>query len=268
MRRFSARSLVAMSLVFAGLHPALAADMALRPVQAPFLPPPPFSWTGFYLGGNVGAGFGTTEASVNVGLALTAVTGTPVTATAPLVSETFNGFVGGIQAGYNWQAGVFVLGVEGDLDAAGLQGNAPCVVVPNCTMKHNWFADITGRVGVVAVERSLIYLKGGVAWEGSNFSVGNSITGGGMSLAANASGSGTQTGGLLGMGVEYAFLPNWSAKIEYNYIDYGTRSFNASIATNAGFAGTGLAPLSGVQVPTSITESEHIIKAGVNYRFW
>src|SRR5580693_5054667 len=95
MRRFSARSLVAMSLVFAGLHPALAADMALRPVQAPFLPPPPFSWTGFYLGGNVGAGFGTTETSVNVGPALTAVTGTPVTATAPLVSETFNGFVGG-----------------------------------------------------------------------------------------------------------------------------------------------------------------------------
>ena len=69
------------------------------------------------------------------------------------------------------------------------------------------------------------------------------------------------------MGVEYAFLPNWSAKIEYNYIDYGTRSFNASIATNSGFAGTGLAALSGVQVPTSITESEHIIKAGVNYHF-
>ena len=151
--------------------------------SATVLPPPPFSWTGFYLGGNVGAGFGTTETSINVGPALTAVTGTPVTATAPLVSETFNGFVGGIQAGYNWQAGVFVLGVEGDLDAAGLQGNAPCVVVLNCTMKHNWFADITGRVGVVAVDRSLIYLKGGVAWEGSNFSVGNSITGGGMSLA-------------------------------------------------------------------------------------
>jgi hypothetical protein len=42
------------------------------------------------------------------------------------------------------------------------------------------------------------------------------------------------------MGVEYAFLPNWSAKLEYNYIDFGTRSFNASIGTNAGFAGTGL----------------------------
>ena len=159
-----------------------AAD--LQVAKAPPFVSPPFSWTGFYIGGNVGAGFGTTETSVDVGPALTAVTGTAVAATAPLVSETFNGFVGGIQAGYNWQAGVFVLGVEGDLDAAGLQGNAPCVVVLNCTMKHNWFADITGRVGVVAVDRALIYLKGGVAWEGSNFSVGNSITAGGMSLAA------------------------------------------------------------------------------------
>jgi opacity protein-like surface antigen len=98
---------------------AAAADLQISK-EPPFLPPPPFSWTGFYLGGNVGAGFGTTETSVNVGPALTAVTGTPVDATAPLVSETFNGFVGGIQAGYNWQAGVFVLGVEGDLDAARL----------------------------------------------------------------------------------------------------------------------------------------------------
>jgi outer membrane immunogenic protein len=253
-------------LLLVGASSADAADLPIIK-GAMFAPPPPLFWTGFYLGGNVGAGFGTTETSVGVGPALTALSGTPITATAPLVSETFNGFISGIQAGYNWQAGVFVLGVEGDLDAAGLQGNAPCVLVLNCTMKHNWFADITGRVGVVAVERSLIYLKGGVAWEGSNFTVGNSVNVGGTTLAANASGSGTQTGGLLGMGVEYAFLPNWSAKIEYNYIDFGTRSFNASTATNASFAGTPLAALSGVQVPVSITENEHIIKAGVNYRF-
>jgi outer membrane immunogenic protein len=69
------------------------------------------------------------------------------------------------------------------------------------------------------------------------------------------------------MGVEYSFLQNWSAKLEYNYIDFGTRSFSASIAANAEFAGTGLAPLSGVSVPTTVTENEHIIKAGVNYRF-
>jgi outer membrane immunogenic protein len=251
-------------LFLLGASFAEAADL-----RAPLLvPAPQFTWTGFYLGANVGAGIGTTETSVNVGPALTALSGMPITATAPLVSETFNGFIGGMQAGYNWQAGVFVLGVEGDVDGAGLQGTAPCVVVLNCTMKHNWFADVTGRVGVVAVERTLIYLKGGVAWEGSNFTVGNNINVAGTTVAASAGGSGIQTGGLLGMGVEYAFLPNWSAKLEYNYIDFGTRSFNASIAANPAFAGTGLAPLSGAQVPTSITENEHLIKAGVNYRFW
>ena len=80
----------------------------------------------------------------------------------------------------------------------------------------DWFADITGRVGVIAVERALIYSRGGAAWEGLNFAVGNSVDIGGTTFAANANGSGTQTGGLLGMGVEYAFLLNWSAKLEYN----------------------------------------------------
>ena len=86
------------------------------------------------------------------------------------------------------------------------------LLVFNCTMKHNWVADITGRVGVVAAERALIYLKGGVAWQSDNFSVGNSVNVNGMGFMANASGSGTQTGGLLGMGIEDAFLPNWSRR--------------------------------------------------------
>jgi outer membrane immunogenic protein len=253
--------------VFSLLSASSFADAAdLDVSKAPQFLPPSFSWTGFYVGANVGAGFGTTESSVDVGSALTAVTGTPITATAPLTSQTVNGFVGGGQAGYNWQSGVFVVGVEGDYEAADLQGTAPCVLILNCTMKHNWMADITGRVGVVAVERALIYLKGGVAWQGDNFSAGNSVNVGGTTFAANASGSGTQTGGLLGMGVEYAFLPNWSAKIEYNYINFGTHSFNAPINAPT-LGGTPLAVLPGA-VPVSITENEHIVKAGVNYRFW
>jgi opacity protein-like surface antigen len=78
-----------------------------------------------------------------------------------------------------------------------------------------------------------------MAWEGSNFTVGNSINIAGTTVAVNAGGSGTQTGGLLGMGVEYAFLPKWSAKLEHNYTGFGTRSFNASIAANPAFAGAG-----------------------------
>src|ERR1700735_368011 len=84
--------------LLAGASVAEAADLQIAKAP-PFLPLPPFSWTGFYLGGNVGAGFGTTDTSVNVGPALTAAAGTPVAATAPLVSETFNGFVGGHPGG-------------------------------------------------------------------------------------------------------------------------------------------------------------------------
>ena len=221
---------------------------------------------GFYIGANGGAGFGINEVSTNVGPAITAITRTAVAATVPLTPEMSNGFLGGVQAGYNWRAGVFVVGIEGDYDAANLQGNAPCFLVLNCTIKHSWVADITGRVGVVALDRALIYVKGGLAWEEANFNVGNTIGVGGTTFTVNASGSGTQTGGLLGMGVEYAFLPNWSAKIEYNFIDFGSRSFSAPISTNSSLAGTPLAGLTAI--PFSTTENEHIIKAGVNYRLW
>jgi outer membrane immunogenic protein len=189
------RIALAVFVLFAMSSLTEAADLQIA--NAPPFVPLAFSWTGLYVGANVGAGFGTTETSVDVSSALTAVTGTPISASTPLVSETFNGFVGGLQAGYNQQVGVIVLGIEGDLDAAGLQGTAPCVLVLNCSMKHNWMADITGRAGVVAVDRALIYLKGGVAWEGSNFTVGNSVNVAGTTLAASASGSGTQVGGLL-----------------------------------------------------------------------
>jgi hypothetical protein len=95
MGRFIAVLLAGTSVCLAGMHPVSAADMASSPVPAPYVPtPPPFSWTGFYLGANVGAGFGTTETSVDVGPALTALSGMPIAATAPLVSETFNGFIG------------------------------------------------------------------------------------------------------------------------------------------------------------------------------
>jgi outer membrane immunogenic protein len=86
-----------------------------------------------------------------------------------------------------------------------------------------------------------------------------------FAVNTSGSGSGTQTGELLGMGVEYAFLPNWSAKIEYNFIDFGSRSFSAPISTNPSLAGTPLAGLTAI--PFSTTENQHIIKAGLNW-FW
>jgi len=230
--------------------------------------PPAFSWTGFYIGGNVGAGFGTTESTLNIAppnAIINAIAGPgvpPITLNLPLASQSTNGFLGG---GH-------VFGLEGDFDWSGLQGNAPRVVIFACNVKHNWEADITGRVGVVAVDRALLYLKGGVAWEQSNYSLGNSLTvggAGGVAASVSASASATRTGGLLGMGFEYRFLDHWSTKLEYNFIDFGNESVNFPIAV----AVTGVAipaPItaalaSGVSI--TIREYQHIIKAGVNYEF-
>jgi opacity protein-like surface antigen len=77
-----------------------------------------------------------------------------------------------------------------------MQGNAPCVLVLSCSVKHNWVADVTGRVGVVAFDRALIYAKGGVACTDAHYTIGNSITVGApvnTTLAANLSANGTLT---------------------------------------------------------------------------
>ena len=96
--------------------------------------------------------------------------------TLPLPSQTFTGFLGGVQAGYNWQTGPFVLGVEGDFDGATFQGNTACILLFNCNVKHDWIGDITARLGVVAFDKALVYAKGGAAWTDGRYSFGNSIT--------------------------------------------------------------------------------------------
>ena len=268
----------AASLSFAVAQAASAADLPLPSKEPMVIPPPVYTWTGFYIGGNVGAGFGTTESTLNIGppnTIINALTGggaPPITFNLPIASQSTNGFLGGGQVGYNWQTGVFVFGIEGDFDGAGLQGTAPCALIFACTVKHNWEADITGRVGVVAIDRALIYLKGGVAWEQASYNLGNSITvggAGGGTAALNAGTSTTRTGGLLGMGIEYKFLPHWSTKLEYNFIDFGNQTTNFPITVGV----TGLTLPANVAsalaggVPVTIRDYQHIIKAGVNYDF-
>ncbi len=192
--------------------------------------------------------------------------GTTLSAVLPVTSQTFNGFLGGVQGGYNWQFSTFLVGIEGDFDWSGLQGNAPCVLLFNCNVQHKNIADVTGRLGVIAYDRALLYLKGGVAWVDSDYSIGNSATigftgVGSTTIAANASQSATRTGGLLGTGIEYAFLPNWSAKIEYNFIDIAKNSYNFNFTTVPATTGV-------PGIPIAIDESIHVIKAGVNWKFW
>jgi outer membrane immunogenic protein len=241
---------------------AVAADLGSA-YKAP-LPPraPSWSWTGFYIGGHGGAGWGTTETNANLGPALTGLLGTPVALSLPIASQTANGFLGGVQAGYNYQFGLGVLGVEGDFTWADLKSNSPCLVVFNCSVDTKWTADITARAGVV-VDKALVYVKGGAAWAHTDYGLNQSITLGAPLLgvpagttATSSNVSDTRIGALFGTGVEYAFTPNWSAKIEYNFMDFGKQTYNFPLTT-AGLT----------SIPAEIKQQTHIIKAGINYRF-
>ena len=237
-------------LSFSSLQAGFAADM---PLKAPSLPPPAYSWTGFYVGVNGGDGWGTSSSNSNFSLAGTSFN-------LPIASQGISGWLGGFQAGYNWQTSVVVFGIEGDFDFADIEGNTACLVVFNCNTKQDWVADFTGRLGVAPMDKLLMYVKGGVAWADEKYSFGNSITTGGTTFALNSSASDTRVGAIMGMGIEYAFLPHWSAKIEYNFIDFGTDTVAFPLTTTPAIAGL-------PTIQTQIKDTESLMKAGLNYRF-
>jgi outer membrane immunogenic protein len=236
-------------LAAAFLGSANAADMSM-PFKAPSYAPPASNWTGFYIGINGGAGWGTAASSIDLG----ALDPTFGTGTFPVGSHEINGFLGGGQIGYNWQSGNIVFGVEGDGDWADIEGTAPCVVEFACSAKINWTADATARLGVLPMSNVLVYVKGGVAWAGLDYNLSSSVLLGGLGGSLST----TKTGGLLGIGTEYLFAPHWTAKIEYNYTDFGSHSDTFTLSETG---------VGSVAVPVSTTLQLHTVKAGINYHF-
>jgi opacity protein-like surface antigen len=245
---------------------------AVMPTKAPvkargsFIPPT--SWTGFYAGGFFGAAAGRTD----IGFVTT-----PTTAgNKPWVF----GPLGGVQAGYNRQINNWVFGVEGDIGGGNIHGARTAgsqVFGPgfNSTFftvqdKTSWMATATARVGY-AMNRTLIYVKGGAAFENSTvtatcFSPGinynPAVNTGAPVVCTNqagtviASGAGfgtssTRAGWTLGYGTEFDLGKNWSAKAEYDYISFGRHTALASDGT------------------TIMTDRSDIsqVKVGLNYRF-
>jgi outer membrane immunogenic protein len=226
-----------------GCSIANAADLAVR--KAPPPPPPVFSWTGFYIGAHVGTGWGTTESEIN---SVSGFGGGIAGFVIPVSQTQSNGFLGGVQGGYNLQLGpVAVIGVEGDFSWTGIKGTSPCVLVLACSTDHDWIATVAGRFGVTH-DRVLFYVKGGVAWAQTTYAASLNL-----GATATISVDDTRLGALFGTGIEYAFLPGWSAKVEYNYIDFGKDDYNFAVG-----------PLT---FGTAIQETTHLVKAGLNYRF-
>jgi outer membrane immunogenic protein len=239
MRKLTYGSITLAALI-AG--PALAADL---PVHAPiYRGPPPvvaYSWSGFYMGINGGAVWGH-----KCWTFLGSVAGGPI----PAVSEGCHSPTGGIfggQAGFNWQVGALVFGVEAQGDFGEVKAQNVSLAFPTITnrTRMNGFGLVTGRVGY-AWNMALLYVKGGAAVVRDSYN--SFLT---ASLSATGIASETHWGGTVGGGFELAFGQNFSAAIEYDYIDFGTKQITFVSPTNT---------------IDNIKQDVHMLTARFNYR--
>ncbi len=197
--------------------PAHAADLGRRPAYAPppvVAPIPLFSWTGCYIGGHIGGGWGRKEITIPNLAAAAEIPPSEVTFSVPPVTDHTSGFLGGGQVGCNYQfAPNWVIGIEGDGSAADIKGdvNAPPVtfIIPGVGTsppitstfhaKTEWLASVTGRLGWAAGPW-LIYAKGGVAWAGDKFAADIPIFEEHLEASQTRTGSVTLTGFFPGVG--------------------------------------------------------------------
>lgn len=194
-RAASAVTAACLSICVAGAASSAQAGDLAYPSRAPYTVNQPlnaYSWAGPYIGGNLGYAWGKTTSNP----------------TKP------SGFAAGVQAGYNWQSGPVVFGIEGDLQANGAEDTfAPW------KFSNPWFGTLRGRVGY-AFGNVLFYGTGGLAFGG--------LRGETFLLSESRSTAGW-TGGV---GVEFGFAPNWSAKVEYLYVDLSNTRFSITGVPN------------------------------------
>ena len=202
------RSIIAAAAAVLMAGAASAADLPRGP--APYYSPSPaagYNWAGAYAGLNLGYEWGKVSNSA----------GNP------------SGIMGGGQVGYNWQNGQFVFGGETDLQIS----SADDTFAP-WKFSNPWFGTLRGRIGY-AMNNILVYGTGGLAYADLNGEL-NSLTE-----------TKTELGWTLGLGLEVGLTPNWSAKVEYLYMDLGNRAFSVTGTDN------GL--------------SANVLRLGVNYHF-
>ena len=241
-----------------------------------------WNWTGFYVGGNAGYSWGRSSTDVTFFNTLTGVPIVPPPGSVTSSGFDMNGGIAGGQAGYNWQVNTsWVLGLEADIQWSGEKGRAAygCagtlaggVCLPGLTFlpaggtgtnlalqdKLEWFGTVRGRAGLLATPKVLLYGTGGLAY--GSIKTTATLTGfdpNGGALAFVGSSSNTRVGWTVGAGIEGMITQNWTAKLEYLYMDLGR--FN-----NASFT---LAPGSLIGVNVSSKFTDNILRVGVNYRF-
>jgi outer membrane immunogenic protein len=248
------------------MAPAVAADMK---VKAPILAPPPFTWTGWYVGGNLGGKSATSADKVSY--APSVIAGLPNGTTLDLNAINAPTNLGGGQVGYNYQIGQAVLGVEGDIDAQHWNVTQTLAVFPAgfgtlfvpgdaFSVDSKWQASVRGRLGY-AWDRAMLYATGGAAF--TKVSVASLFVAFGPDPATAGSSSQTLVGATIGGGFEFAFWQKVSFGLEGRYTWYGTHTF----ATGTVALGGGLVPLVFVPVTQAVNLNTSEALAKLNYHF-
>jgi outer membrane immunogenic protein len=256
-----------------GATSAFAADLPARTyIKAPIMVDRGYNWTGFYVGGNIGYSWGRSSDTSS----LTNGAGTTLF-TSPGGSN-LDGVVGGGQLGYNWQVQNWVWGFEADIQGTGERGTRnftcptgictpgtippgffalvfliPGAAVPaSIDQKIDWFGTVRARAGILVDPKVLLYATGGLAYGGVN----TSETIGGALFSTTD----TRVGYTVGAGIEGALGGNWTAKLEYLYVDLGRTS--GSFATTIGALGAGMLTSS-----YSSHVTDNVLRVGLNYKF-
>lgn len=299
MRRFSA-ALVGVVSAIAFTQIAAAADL---PRKAPaYTPPPPpaISWTGWYVG--VNAGWIDANGDVNTDATILSFPGDPTTSTTLAAAATnqfskrSDGFLGGGQLGYNYQfSPLFVVGLETDIQGSSLRNdlNFSNSVLTNTTSGPstghwqtnttvsrdlNYLGTLRGRIGWTATPTFLLYGTGGLAYGGVSSSTTMTIAafnnasglpvGGVTPGTASGSFSGARAGWTAGGGVEWMFIPNWSAKLEYLHYDLGSETYaTGGYAIDVGPTSLPSSGSAAIATRTTVHFNGDIVRVGLNYKF-
>ena len=235
------RAALVLAVIGAGTQAAGAADMPYAkaaPVSSVY------DWSGFYIGGMLGGMGERNEATTPGGEVLN-----------PIRNYAAR-FMGGGYAGYNAQFSNLVVGVEGDIGSvlgSKSVSSAEPTIAPgffaSSASDPKWLATVTGRVGL-ALNNWLLYGKAGGAWMDSSYT-GNVETAG-RAVFATQTVSTTRSGWVAGGGIEYAWNPNWLSRIEYDYVDFGTKRVTYTLA--------------GIN-NVDYKNADHIVKIGIAYKF-
>jgi outer membrane immunogenic protein len=266
-------------LTLAMLQSANAADLGVPPMptKAAIAPPAEFNWTGFYIGGNVGGGWGHQSGTIT-GTSLIGVE----TATG---SSTSSGALAGGQIGFNYEfPNRWLISIEADGDWANITGRgrgcstftasnfpaiAPVGSVASCATENgalNDFGTVRGRLGY-AWNNLLLYGTGGWAW--GNSSASHTMTCAGAACpgatipftGGNYSSSSSLSGWTAGAGIEWGFLPNWTLRVEYLHFE-----FDNVVANAAGSDVIGVFPNT-FTVHSVSNGGVDLVRVGVNYLF-